>query len=117
MQARNVPVENRNSLVAAVIAGQADGFAERDAGLLLSQGSGRRGGSGFLPPTKGYDDSRIRGHGMRSRLRTALPLESDQQPRRTPPWLRQVKKPFGWVKLVELDSEGEAARLDLKLTG
>lgn len=109
----HVLVENRNGLIAAAMATQADGYAERDAGLRLAQQLGRKPGRRTLGADKGYDS--------RDFVRTARELgftphvRQNNTSRRSAidgrttrhwgyaaslsrRWL--VEKPFGWMKSV-----------------
>ncbi|MGH9477571.1 MAG: IS5 family transposase [Terriglobales bacterium] len=109
----HVLVENRNGLIAAAMATQADGFAERDAGLLLAQGLGPRRRRRSLGADKGYDSqdfvTTVRELGFTPHVRqnqTARRSAVDGRTTRhrgyavslSKRWL--VEKPFGWMKSV-----------------
>lgn len=109
----HVLVENRNGLIAAAMATQADGYAERDAGLLLAQGLGRRRKRRTLGADKGYDSRdfvrTVRELGFTphvnqntSSRRSAVDARTTRHPgyriSLSKRWL--VEKPFGWMKSV-----------------
>lgn len=110
----HVVVENRNGLIAAAMTTEADGFAERDAALLmldrLSQGAGRRRTVGA---DKAYDtqdfvstirEFRITPHVAQntSHRRSAIDARTTRHPgyeiSLSKRWL--VEKPFGWLKQI-----------------
>lgn len=109
----HVLVENRNGLIAAAMATQADGMAERDAGLLLAQGLPVRGGRRTLAADKGYDSGdfvrAVRELGFtphvrqnNTRRRSAIDARTTRHNgyaiSLSKRWL--VEKPFGWMKSV-----------------
>lgn len=110
----HVLVENRNGLIAAAMTTQADGWAERDAGLLLLNGMRRRGGRRItVGADKAYDtkdfvstlrELRITPHvrqNMANR-RSAVDGRTTRHPgyalSLSKRWL--VEKAFGWLKQI-----------------
>ena len=109
----HVLVENRNGLIAAAMATQADGLAERDAGLLLANRLGPRQRRRTLGADKAYDSRdfvrTLRELGFTPHVsqnnacrRSAIDGRTTHHPgyrislsRR---WL--VEKPFAWMKSV-----------------
>lgn len=112
----HVLVENRNGLIAAAMATQADGTAERDAALLLAQGisKGRkRRRHRTLGADKGYDSNdfvrTVREIGFtphvsqhqnarRSAIDARTTRHAGYDISLSKRWL--VEKPFGWMKAV-----------------
>ncbi len=109
----HVLVENRHGLIAAAMATQADGFAERDAGLLLARGLPPVRRRRTLGADKGYDSRdfvRTVGelgftphvHQNQSRRRSAVDGRTTRHAgyriSLAKRWL--VEKPFGWMKSV-----------------
>ncbi|MGH9477565.1 MAG: IS5 family transposase [Terriglobales bacterium] len=109
----HVLIENRNGLIAAAMATQADGFAERDAGLLLADGLAATRGRRTLGADKGYDSrdfvSTVRELGFTPHVnqnqngrRSAVDGRTTRHPgyalSLSKRWL--VEKPFAWMKSV-----------------
>jgi|SRR5690348_9555084 len=109
----HVLVENRNGLIAAAMATQADGLAERDAALLLAQGLNPAGRRRTLAADKGYDSRdfvrTVRELGFTPHVnqnqtyrRSAIDARTTRHPGYAislgKRWL--VEKPFGWMKAV-----------------
>jgi transposase len=109
----HVLVENRNGLIAAAMATQADGMAERDAGLLLAKGLPAGRGRRTLGADKGYDSGdfvrTVRELGFtphvrqnNARRRSAIDARTTRHTgyalSLSKRWL--VEKPFGWMKSV-----------------
>lgn len=109
----HVLVENRNGLIAAAMTTQADGLAERDAGLLLARQLGPKPGRRTLGADKGYDSRdfvrTVRELGFTPHInqnttnrRSALDGRTTRQTgyhlSLSKRWL--VEKPFGWLKSV-----------------
>lgn len=108
----HVLVENRHGLIAAAMATAADGLAERDAGLLLARGLGRRRRI-TLGADKGYDSrdfvTALRSLGITPHViqnARNRPSAIDGRTTRHPGYQRSVRKrwlvekPFGWLKSV-----------------
>jgi transposase len=109
----HVLVENRNGLIAAAMTTQADGMAERDAGLLLTRQLVRHGRRITVGADKGYD-SRDFVRTMRELGATPHVMQNNRNRRSaidrrttrhrgyqmslTKRWM--VEKPFGWLKSV-----------------
>lgn len=104
-------VENRNGLIVAAMATQADGWAERDAGLLLVQGLRRGRRRTTLGADKAYDsrdfvatvrEFNVTPHIHQRAVGSAMDRRTTGQPgyrvslRKR--WL--VEKPFGWLKSI-----------------
>jgi len=112
----HVLVENRKGLIAAAMTTQADGLAERDAGLLLLNGIRRRGGRRItVGADKAYDTKdfistlrslRITPHVWQNTAnrRSAIDGRTTRHPgyaiSLSKRWL--VEKPFGWLKQIGL---------------
>lgn len=109
----HVLVENRNGLIAAAMATQADGRAERDAGLLLAQGMPPARRRRTLGADKGYDSRdfvrTVRELGFtphvnqnqtyrRSAIDGRTTRHNGYRISLSKRWL--VEKPFGWMKSV-----------------
>ncbi len=106
-------VENRHGLIAAAMATQADGMAERDAGLLLAPRLRRRGRRMTLGADKAYDtrdfvhtarELEITPHvsqnnrGRASAIDGRTTRHAGYRLSLHKRWL--VEKPFGWLKCV-----------------
>ncbi len=104
-------VENRNGLIVAAMATQADGLAERDAGLLLAHDLRRQGRAITLGADRAYDSRdfvktlrqlNITPHVRQRRSGSALDERTTRRPgyriSLQKRWL--VEKPFGWLKSV-----------------
>lgn len=110
----HVLVENRNGLIAAAMTTQADGMAERDAGLLLLKDLPRPGGRQItVGADKAYDakdfvdtarELGVTPHVMQntSNRRSAVDGRTTRHPgyaiSLSKRWL--VEKPFGWLKQI-----------------
>lgn len=109
----HVLVENRNGLIAAAMTTQADGMAERDAGLLLAHGLAMSGRRRTLGADEGYDSRdfvrTVRELGFTPHVRQNQTYRRSAVDGRTTRhkgyaislskrWL--VEKPFGWMKSV-----------------
>ena len=104
-------MENRNGLIVAAMAIQADGRAERNAGLLMARGLGRKRRRATMGADKAYDsrdfvrtlrELNITPHVRQRRVGTALDGRTTRQPG-YPISLHKrwrVEKPFGWLESI-----------------
>jgi transposase/IS5 family transposase len=107
----HVLVENRNGLIVGAMATEADGFAERDAALLLVHERWRRGESvGSVGADKGYDSAdfvkTLRSMNVRPHVAQKMHSSLDARTTRHASYaVSQKKRPliertFGWMKAI-----------------